>query len=198
MNEHLLTKSYDATGAIAPRRIVKLSGAGQAAHATSATDALLGLADELGATKGARVDVHLAGIAPVEAGGVFSAGAWLTADADARAVAAAPPAPILASAIVTGADANADIALAGIAATDRLAAVIELAADGTALADRLAGARAAITGAGVIRTKDATAAKKLLVQWTRAPAPVSVIGRALGAASAAGDLVPVLIAPAAL
>ena len=96
MNEHLLTKCYDASGAIAARRIVAMGAQpGAAAQAASATDALFGLADELGAVKGGRCDVHLAGIAPVEAGGVFAAGAWLTADADGKAVAAAVSAPVL-------------------------------------------------------------------------------------------------------
>ena len=196
---YLLTRSYDAPVAIAARRIVKAGAeAGEAAQATSATDALLGVADELGALKGGRCDVHLAGIAPVEAGGVFAAGAWLTANADGKAVAASVSAPVLHTALVDGADADTDIAVADVLATDHLGAVIELAADGTALADRLASARSAITEDGKIRTRDSTAGKKLLVQWMRARVPVSAVGRALGAATAAGDLVPVLLAPAAL
>ena len=196
---YLLTRSYDAPVAIAARRIVKAGAeAGEAAQAASATDALLGLADELGAVKGGRADVHLAGIAPVEAGGVFGAGAWLTADAEGKAVAAAPASPVPASAVVNGADADTDIAIAGIETTDRLGAVIELAADGTAVVDRLAGDKASIASNGNIRTAHSTAGKKLLVQWMRARVPVSAVGRALGAATAAGDLVPVLLAPAAL
>ena len=199
MNEHLLTKCYDASGAIAARRIVAMGAQpGAAAQAASATDALLGLSDELGAAMGGRCDVHLAGIAPVEAGGVFSAGVWLTADAHGKAVAAAVSAPVLHTALVDGADADTDIAVAGVLATDRLGAVIELAADGTALVDRLVSGRSAITEDGKIQTSDSTAGKKLLVQWMRARVPVSAVGRALGAATAAGDLVPVLLAPAAL
>ncbi len=193
MNEYLLTKNFAAAGAIGAHRIVAVgAAAGTAAQAGAANAPLLGIADELGAKGGARVDVHLAGIAPVEASGAVDSGASLAADADGKAVAAAPASY---SAVVDGAAANGDIAVAGLLkATDRLTAVIELAPDGAAVVPRTAAS--SVHGDGVIRCTQGTANKKLLVLWDRRIQ--AVVGRALGAAADDGDIVPVLIAPATL
>ncbi len=86
-----LTKNFTAETAVTKYRIVKLgSSDGQVAHATAATDAMIGVVAELDAAAGERVDVHLAGLAEVEFGGTVTRGALVTADAQGRAVAAAP------------------------------------------------------------------------------------------------------------
>lgn len=86
-----LTKNYVAGTAIAKRRIVKFDAAdGKVIQAAAATDSLVGVAAELDAASGARVDVHLAGIAEIEAGGAVTRGGLVTADANGKAVAAAP------------------------------------------------------------------------------------------------------------
>lgn len=88
MHNPQLTKTFVADGAIAKRRIVKFGGAdGKAAQADAATDALFGVAADLDAADGARVDVHMAGVAEVEYGGNVTRGALLTADADGKAIA---------------------------------------------------------------------------------------------------------------
>ncbi len=198
MHRPILTRNFTAGSAVAARRIAQPgTEAGEVVQADGAGAAALGVADEVGAEEGGRADVHLAGIADVEAGGAFAAGAWLASDADGRAVAAAPPAPAVRSAVVDGADADADIAVEGVLAGDRLAAVVELAADGRNLVDRLAGGKASVAADGAIRTKDSTAGKKLLALWTRGGA-VQAVGRAFAASAGKGDVVPMLIAPAAL
>lgn len=89
-----LIKTKTADGAIAARRIVKPgAGAGEVAQAAAAADALVGVSERAGdVADGGRVDVIKSGIAQVEAGGVIAAGAAVTADADGKAVAAAPAA----------------------------------------------------------------------------------------------------------
>ncbi len=195
MSEYLLTRNFTAQGAVPARRIVKAgAGSGQVAAADSGAAALLGVADELGGAGGGRVDVHVAGIAGVVAGGAFAVGAMLTSDANGKAVAAVPAAADLRSEIVNGAGSSADIAVADVTTADALGAVIELADDGRALVVR----DAEITEDGKIQSATDTTGKKLLVLWTRASARAAVIGRALGSAAADGDVVPVLIAHAAL
>lgn len=86
-----LTLNYVASGAIAARRIVKHGAAdGTALQATAATEALLGVTTDIPAVSGERVDVYRAGVVPVQYGGNVTRGAPLTADADGKAVAAAP------------------------------------------------------------------------------------------------------------
>jgi hypothetical protein len=93
MANNLLTKSYNAGGAINANSIVK-AGANdydvlQAAGAT-ATEKLLGVTTEIAATSGERVDVILGGIADVKLGGTVARGDPVTADASGNGVAAAP------------------------------------------------------------------------------------------------------------
>lgn len=92
MSQPTHIKNYSAGAAISGYRIVKYDTSdGQAVQATSATDALMGIADRLGADAADdRVDVIKAGIAEVELGGTVTRGDPLTADADGKAVAAAP------------------------------------------------------------------------------------------------------------
>ena len=93
MANPVLTKSFDAEAAIARFRIVKFgSGDGAVVQAAAATDALMGVADAPGAESGRRADVIVQGVAEVEYGGNVTRGALLTADADGKAVAAAPAA----------------------------------------------------------------------------------------------------------
>ncbi len=88
-----LVKNWVAEGAITKYRIVRLGTAdGRVAQAAASTDTLVGVAAELDAADGERVDVIHSGIAEVEFGGAVTRGAFVTADAQGRAVAAAPAA----------------------------------------------------------------------------------------------------------
>lgn len=91
-----LTKSMIAESAITAYRIVKFGTAdGQVVPAAAATDALVGIADNLGqATAGFRVDVIVDDIAEAEAGAAITRGAPLTSDASGRVVTAAPAAGV--------------------------------------------------------------------------------------------------------
>lgn len=103
-----LTMTYDAGAAITKRRIVKLSADFTAIQAAAATDAMFGVAAELDAVSGGRVDVHLSGVAEIEAGGTVTRGALLTSDANGKAVAAAPATGVnnrvIGTALVSAAD----------------------------------------------------------------------------------------------
>ncbi|RIK92482.1 MAG: DUF2190 domain-containing protein [Proteobacteria bacterium] len=95
-----LVKNYLAGAAIAAYRIVKWSDAdGKVVQAAASTDALIGVADNLGIASGARGDIIRSGLAEVEYGGNVTRGDWLTADADGKAVAAAPAAGVNANVI---------------------------------------------------------------------------------------------------
>lgn len=87
-----LTKSLKAAATIVPYRIIAFDAQGRAAQATSATDAIIGVAD-LGAAKAGQVcDVRLGDLVPVEYGAAVQAGDPLTADAEGRAIKADPAA----------------------------------------------------------------------------------------------------------
>ena len=91
----ILTESFTAGAAIAPHRICKPGAAdGAALQAAAATDAMDGVSDELGAASGARVDIHTLGVVEVEYGGTVTRGDELTADADGKAITAAPGAGV--------------------------------------------------------------------------------------------------------
>lgn len=95
-----LTKAMKAEAAVAGYRIVKPGAAdGVVVQATTTTEALMGVADRLGAASGGAVDVHMSGVAEVEYGGNVTRGDLLTADASGRAVAAAPGAGVNANVI---------------------------------------------------------------------------------------------------
>ncbi len=184
--DYLLTKNFTAEAAVTKRRIVKFGAAGTAVEpAAGAGDDLIGVAAELDAAANARIDVHLAGIAEVEASGAISRGARVTADDDGKAAEAET---ITVFQVATaGAAANTDITATGIEPDDELVSVVELA-DG--YVDRTA--NAAIHAADTIRITDATDGDRLLVTWRR---PVRTVGVALQAAAADGDLIRVLIQP---
>ncbi len=87
----ILTKSYIAEAAVAKRRIVKLGTAdGKVLQGAAATDAVFGVSTEIDAAINERCDVHLAGMVEVEAGGTIARGDPITADANGKAVKAAP------------------------------------------------------------------------------------------------------------
>lgn len=86
-----LIKAFKAGAAIAARRVVKFEADGDVVQAAAATDAVIGVSD-LGAAAGQTVDVILSDTAAVEYGGPVTFGAPLTADADGKAVVAAPAA----------------------------------------------------------------------------------------------------------
>lgn len=90
----LLAKTYEAGGAINPCRIVKMGSAdGKVIQATDGSAAVIGVVDHAGIdtsvsyADGDRVDVHKVGIALVKLGGTVTRGAWLTSDANGKAVA---------------------------------------------------------------------------------------------------------------
>lgn len=91
MANPLLAVNYVADAAIPINRLVKLGTGDRAvALAVAATDAIVGVVNEVSAALGERVDVVRVGIAWVEAGAAIARGAPLTADATGRAVTAAP------------------------------------------------------------------------------------------------------------
>jgi len=91
--QSILTKSYDASGAIADHTIVKITADNTVAAGAAATDDLVGVSDAPGGVATTeRVDVIHAGVADVLYGGVVAVGDFLTSDASGKAVAAAPAA----------------------------------------------------------------------------------------------------------
>lgn len=84
-------QSFVAESAVLPYRIVKLGTSdGNVVQAAAATDAAIGVADNLGqATAGSRVDVAKSGPVEVEAGAAITRGALLMSDASGRAITAA-------------------------------------------------------------------------------------------------------------
>lgn len=91
-----LTKTFTAEAAVTRRRIVKFGATdGSVLQGAAATDALIGVSDmSADVALGARCDVRLTGIAEVEAGGNITRGGPVTADANGKAVAAAPAAGV--------------------------------------------------------------------------------------------------------
>lgn len=87
----ILNRAGTAEGAIAAYRIVKPGVAdGGYLQAAAATDFLMGVCESVGPASGERLDVIKAGIADVEFGGTVTRGGPVTADANGKAVAAAP------------------------------------------------------------------------------------------------------------
>ncbi|MBF0168789.1 MAG: DUF2190 family protein [Alphaproteobacteria bacterium] len=90
----LLCKNFTASGAIAPRRIVKITAVSTVAQGAAPTDKLMGVSAELTAADGQRIDVHQSGIVDVDYGGTVGFGDPLTSDANGKAVVAAPAAGV--------------------------------------------------------------------------------------------------------
>jgi len=82
---HLLVKSFEAAGAVAGNRIVKVSGA-KAAQAAAAAEAFLGVSDAMGAELGDMLDIVQVGWAELRLGANVAFGDPLTADAQGRGV----------------------------------------------------------------------------------------------------------------
>lgn len=92
-----IVKSLVSASALAHRRQVKFTANdGEVALATSPTDNVIGVIDFPGGVDaaGKRIDVVLFGPAEVECGGTLTPGAYITADANGKAVAAAPAAGV--------------------------------------------------------------------------------------------------------
>lgn len=93
MSNVLLNKAGTAEAAINPYRIVKFGTAdGNYVQSSAATDAHVGVCESVGPALGERLDVTKSGIADVEYGGAVTRGGPVTADANGKAVAAAPAA----------------------------------------------------------------------------------------------------------
>ena len=89
MRTEMFIKSYRADAAITKFRLVKAGAADASiAPATAATDAIMGVADSLGAASGQIVDVIVGGYASVTYGGTVTRGAPLTTDSTGRAIVA--------------------------------------------------------------------------------------------------------------
>lgn len=94
MRNEGLSKTLIAGAVVAARRIVKFGTSDTAVlQAAAATDLSIGVSD-LGGASGEPTDVIVDGIALVEYGGNVTRGQKLTADADGKAIAAAPAAGV--------------------------------------------------------------------------------------------------------
>lgn len=90
MSNPTLIKSYVAEAAVLPYRVVKFGTAdGQVVEAAAATDASIGIADNLGqGTAGSRVDVAVDGIVEAEAGAAVARGVLVSVDSSGRVITA--------------------------------------------------------------------------------------------------------------
>ena len=92
MSNPLLTKNYLAGAAISPFRIVKFSAADTVIPGAAVSDALVGIATDIGPASGELAEVVHFGLYFIEAGAAYAQGARLTTDSVGRGVAAAPAA----------------------------------------------------------------------------------------------------------
>jgi Uncharacterized conserved protein (DUF2190) len=93
MSNPIQSVNYVAEAAISVNRLVKFgSGDRSVLQAAAATDAIIGVVNELSVVAGERVDVVRQGIPWVEAGAAITRGAPITSDGVGRAVTAAPAA----------------------------------------------------------------------------------------------------------
>ena len=93
-----LTKTYQASAAVAARRIVKFSGDNQVAQASASGDDMIGVSDmSADVAQGGRVDVRRTGIAELELAGPIGRGKPVTADANGKGVLCNPGAGTSAS-----------------------------------------------------------------------------------------------------
>ena len=87
----ILIKTFVAGAAINPNSLVKFgSDDNTVVPAAAATDAIIGVVNNVGAASGDRVDVIMIGAAEVEYGGNVTRGDLLTSDANGNAITAAP------------------------------------------------------------------------------------------------------------
>ena len=115
MHSPILTRSFEAGGAIAARRIIQIGTAdGHVVQADASSDTTIaerpiGVSEELGAKSGARVDIHLAGIADDVTGGAVARGGSVKADAGGRAVATSAANDFIVGVVLAAATAAGDI-----------------------------------------------------------------------------------------
>ena len=106
-NNILLTKSFNAGGALAANSIVKV-GANDydVLQAAAVSDKLLGITTEVASASGERADVIVIGIADLKINGTVARGDQLTSDASGLGVTAAPAAGtnnrIIGTALISG------------------------------------------------------------------------------------------------
>lgn len=89
MSVPLLTKSYEASAAVAGFRFVAFSDvalSSKVALAAANTAPIIGVSDGMGAAIAEMADVHLMGIVLIELGGTVTAGQTLSSDATGRGV----------------------------------------------------------------------------------------------------------------
>ncbi len=96
MRNQGLVKAFQSNAAMTRARIVRLIDDRTAAQAAGPTEALVGVLDSSAnvPAAGRSADVILTGVATVEYGGTVTAGAFLTSDAQGRAVVAVPGAGV--------------------------------------------------------------------------------------------------------
>lgn len=91
MSIPIFIRAYEVSAAVLPYRIIKFSdtaASSKVATAAAATDPLVGTTGKLGASAiGGMADLTRAGIGSVQLGGVVTAGAKLTSDANGKAIA---------------------------------------------------------------------------------------------------------------
>jgi hypothetical protein len=90
MNALGLVKSFTAETEIAKRRIVSFGNEEGHVIQSNSPDGVLGVSGIRGATAGDRVDVYLSEMHPLECGAAVVVGNYITADADGKAIPAAP------------------------------------------------------------------------------------------------------------
>ena len=87
MSNPTLIKSFPAATTTGGNLIAALTGTDrQAEGATANTDAILGVTERMGAVAGGQLDVVLSGTYDVIAGGNITAGNFITADTNSKAV----------------------------------------------------------------------------------------------------------------
>ena len=92
MSNLILAKAFNASGAINPYRIVRITSADNVEQAAAVSHTLIGVNSDLTIASGERVEIMTHGIAWVEAGAAIAVGLPVTSDASGRGVAAAPAA----------------------------------------------------------------------------------------------------------
>ena len=92
MSNLILAKAFNASGAISPYRIVRITSADNVEQAAAVSHTLIGVNSDLTIASGERVEILTHGIAWVEAGAAIAVGLPVTSDASGRGVAAAPAA----------------------------------------------------------------------------------------------------------
>lgn len=94
MSNLILAKAFNASGAINPYRIVRITSADNVEQAAAVSHTLIGVNSDLTIASGERVEIMTHGIAWVEAGAAIAVGLPVTSDASGRGVAAAPAAGV--------------------------------------------------------------------------------------------------------